>query len=934
MSRASKAASLYLIGVSALGFAAAHSAVPAETPSQKPAKAAQAQAGPQQDAPQQQAAPEMLKEVVVTGTHIERPGFSAPTPTTVVGTDILEDRAPSTLIGSLALLPQFRKSATLTVGGVGTSNTGGGSFANLRGLGPNRTLVLLDGERIVPTTSIETVDISLLPESLVKRVDIVTGGASAAYGSDAVAGVANFILDTGFRGLKGDVQGGRSTYGDGGQFKGSLTWGADLGEHLHVISSVEYFNEGGVGADARAWRANSYGVIQNPAYTGTNGQAPLILAPNYYVPKVTFGGVILGGPLANTQFLPGGGTAPYVPCGPQTQAYIACNTAANLPWNDYADTLVNPVQRAVGFTRISRDLGEDSELYADGLVASSKTSFNVLTATTQLNGPFTIQRDNAFLPSSIGSEMSALGLTSLSLGRFSADFDPAPTQKNASLVRLSSGADIDLGAGWRAKAYGTYGQSEYDTIINNTENTALMLQSVDSVISPVTGQPVCRSTLTNPGNGCVPVDLFGNGSPSAAALAYFTGSEIADVHTTQGTGDINISGNVFDTWAGPVSVAFGGESRRERVRQTVDNVSLNNGWLYNNPKPLDGTIRVNEGYGEFVLPLAEDARFAHDLELNGAGRITHYNVVGTVETWKAGLTYAPSQDVRFRATRSRDIRAPNAVELFSPLVGAGAGVSVVDPVNNQPVLVHQLSGGNPALRPEIANSFTAGVVVQPRFLRGFSASLDYYDIRIKGAITTLNIQSIVNGCYTGNAQFCSLVVRNAAGALVQITNAYVNVNQMSTRGVDIDAQYAFDLGAPGAIAFRALGNYTPAYFVDSGTADTNFAGDMLNTGLPKWSADFGAIYTDLGYKLMLDASYIGGGSYNVLLNIQNNRVVPVWYLNSALEKSFHIGGDEYTAYFNIDNIFNRVPPIGFGNGGGPNYDHLGRYFKVGLRFKM
>jgi outer membrane receptor protein involved in Fe transport len=456
---------------------------------------------------------------------------------------------------------------------------------------------------------------------------------------------------------------------------------------------------------------------------------------------------------------------------------------------------------------------------------------------------------------------------------------------------------------------------------------------------------VCRSTLINPSNGCVPVDLFGFESPSAAAMGYYLGTAAADLTDRQVDVAVNFSGNLFPMWDGPASLAAGGEYRSESLAQSVDPISLRKGFAFSNPQPLGGSMSVSEGYVETVVPLARNRPFAKNLELDVAGRVTRYNTSGTVETWKLGLNYAPVRDFRLRLTRSRDIRAPNITELDSPLSETTAASPVVDPLNNRAVNVETFSSGNRDLVPEIAYTGTAGLVFEPTQVKGLSASLDYYHIDVGGGITTLGLQSILNGCHGGDAQMCSAITRNASGQLISIDSAYFNLNRITTSGLDFDVEYRTELsdlrsGWRGVWELRALGNEIRHYYVNTGTSTVDYVGDLAIYQIPKWSWDLSSLYSLDGWTGLVDATYLSGGKDQVALDklLANNDVGGVWYLDTGIQKSFVAGPSEMTVYLNIRNLLNREPPFAFrlggGINGGPAYDRIGRYFKLGIRVAL
>jgi outer membrane receptor protein involved in Fe transport len=878
-----------------------------------------------------------IADIVVTGSRIDRAGYSAPTPVTVVGAEMLTARAPSVLVDAIALLPAARNTSTPGTAGNAISGAGGGSYVNLRGLGPNRTLVLLNGERMIPTTNVGTVDIAILPQSLVKRVDIVTGGASAAYGSDAVAGVANFVLDTTLKGFRANVEGGISSHGDAGTQKASLAWGGQIGDRLHVVLGGEYYNADPVPVAGRNDLYYPVALVNNPNYTATNGQKTQIVAPYAYLNNQTYGGLIASGPLANTQFLPGGATAPYTPCGTVSGVLQVCPQQRNdlIFFQSIAD-LSTPQRRYSGYGALDYEVSSAIILKADFLYGESTTVFHSVPPATSVLGNYTIRRDNAYLPAAIASRMDAAAVTSFPLSRFSLEFGPAQFTRFTNVKRGSLGFDAKLGESWKATGYATYAESNFNQRYDNALIPDLFNQQVDAVVNPANGQVVCRSTLSSPGNGCIPINLFGAGAPNLAAKSYSYGVGITKLRSTQYAAGASISGEPFSTWAGPVSIVIGAEYRRDHADQTVDVIQLAKRFAYSNLQPVSGLITVKEAYAETVIPLAKDMAFAKSLELNGAVRGTDYSTSGSVVTWKVGGNYEPIDGVRFRVVRSRDIRAPNILELNSPTQLVSAGNVGTDPRTGNSVVFASYSGGNKFLKPEIANTFSAGLVLRPGFLRGFNVSLDYYDIKLSNAIQTLSNQQTLNECQGGNATICNFVSRDAAGNLISVTNVYANLARITTRGFDLEASYHVKVG-PGQLDLRVLGNYLRNFIVDTGSSRIDYAGDILTYGIPKWGWDLGVGYRIFDTAVDVDLNRIGAGKYSIASasTIQNNDVDGAWYVGLGVEQTVKSSRGELTIYARAENLFDKKPPLFFptANAGG-NYDRIGRFFKVGARMKF
>jgi len=885
--------------------------------------------------------------ILVTGTRVVRDGYDAPTPTTVITSATIESKAPTTIIDALITLPVFKNSSTAQTAGVGQAGSSGQSFANLRGLGANRTLVLLDGQRFVPSTSIGTVDIGVIPSALIQRVDVVTGGASAAYGSDAVAGVVNFVLDNRFTGLKGNAEVGLSTYGDNFTYKASLSGGTSFGERGHIVLSGEYVRARGVPINARPdTEYPTARLITNPGWTPTNGATRRLILPYVYTRTASLGGVVIGGPLAGLEFGPGGTTSQQ-PAGTfvGTSNHVLPGRFDDQAWDLSVSLSALPQEKATGYGRISWDVTDGLTAYVTGVLARNKPGpFFSSPANTLITGAFVIQRDNAFLPQSVRTQMEALDLQTISVGRYSEDFGASVVSRTNDTARAVVGVQGEIGGGWYLDAYAQYGRNRQALKIENNSirtNLALASDAVDEGLvrnGVANGTIICRSTITNPGNGCIPLNIFG---PTATrfdpvapvAAGYIFGTSSADLTVTQKVAAVSLAGEPFATWAGPVSLVFGGEYREESARQTSDALSQANAFGLGNPKPLAGDLSVKEVFAETVIPLAKDAPFLRSLDLNGAIRLTDYSTSGSVTTWKVGANWEPVDGIRFRATRSRDIRAPNIVELFTSPVLSTAGV--VDPVTNTSPTFQTYSLGNPNLQPERANTTSAGIVLRPAFIPALEFAVDYYKIDILSAISTITLQNIVDRCFAGNQELCALITRTN-GVITRIDNPYLNLQSLKTDGLDLELSYSMPLGR-GTASTRLLANRVFSYEVSDGITAIERAGDIV-AAQPKWTGNATFGYRLDRFNLAADVTYIGGGSYDntfvLPTDINDNTISARAYV--GLQASFDMGneGARREVFFHVSNVFNSRPPAVFVFSGGPNYERIGRSFRAGIRFTL
>ena len=886
-------------------------------------------------------------DIVITGTRIIRDGYDAPSPTTVMSSAVIESKAPTTIIDALTTLPAFKGTSTSQTAGVGQAGSGGQSFVNLRGLGPNRTLVLLDGQRFVPSTSVGTVDVGIIPSALIQRVDVVTGGASAAYGSDAVAGVVNFILDNRFSGLKGTADFGISTYGDNATAKVSLSAGTSFGDRGHIVVSGEYVWAEGVPMNARP--DTEYPIarlINNPAWTPTNGQYRRLILPYVYTRTASLGGVVVGGPLAGLEFGPGGTTfqqAPGAYVG--TSSHVLPGRDDREAWDLSVSIAAMPQEKATGYARISWDVTDGLTAYATGVLAVNKPGpFTSSPANTLITGNFVIRNDNAYLPDSVKARMADLDLSTINVGRYSEDWGASLVTRKNETYRAVIGLQGEIGGGWYLDAYGQYGKNKHTLRIENNSirtNMALAADAVDEGLlttGVANGRIVCRSTLTDPGNGCLPLNIFGPTATRADPLAppaagYIFGTSVAELTLTQSVVAASLSGEPFSTWAGPVSLVFGGEYREESARQTSDALSQANAFGLGNPKPLQGDFNVKEVFAETVIPLAKDAPLLHSLDVNGALRFTDYSLSGSVTTWKVGLNWAPVDGIRFRATRSRDIRAPNIVELFTSPVLSTAGV--VDPFTSTSPIFQTYSLGNVNLRPERADTTSAGIVVRPAAVPGLEFAIDYYKIDVDSAISTLSLQDIVDRCYAGSDELCGLITRTN-GAITRIDNPYLNLQSLKTDGLDFEVSYRVPVGA-GTASARVLANRTLSYRVSDGVTEIERAGD-ISSAQPKWTGNVTLGYQLDRLSLFSDITYIGSGLFNTTYtlptDINDNNIPSRTYVGLQARYNLGTSAAKRELFAHVLNLFNTRPPAVFVFSGGPNYERIGRSFRVGINFQL
>jgi outer membrane receptor protein involved in Fe transport len=931
-----------------------------------------------------------VEEITITGSRISGvSGFTAPTPVSVVGAERLEQRAITNVGDLLNELPAFRATQTPAAQGLSGGYVGG-RVLDLRGLGPVRTLVLLDSKRITPSTPQGTVDTNMIPSALVERVDVVTGGASAAYGSDAVSGVVNFILNENLTGVRSSISYGEAEEGDSQTTAASLAGGTEIfGGRGHWVGAVEYERNTGIGTcTERAWCAAEVLNFGRPSPSSplpANNILPNVrpstISPtgvinSNTIPGSATGAVNTGGPLTGITFNPDGTPRPFVYGSPVNSLYMVGGEGQGQ--NGYFEgiPIMSPTKRYTFYSRGKFDI-------TDNLTARVDAGYGYLNGMhagaeyRSIGGTIlNIRRDNPYIPTStnpaldVRSIMDANGISAFQLGRNYADIGNPPLDSVNKLYQLFAGLEGKLGtSSWKWDAHYGFGRNQFDLDVPNLVITGNAAKASDAVRNSA-GQIVCRvnadASTANDDPACAPLNPFGN-QISQAAIDYITGQSSQSTRTTENTLAANLQGELFDLWAGAVSLAVGAEYRSDKIAGSADPISQTNGFFTNNAQNISGEIKVKEGYVETAVPLAKNVPFAKSLDLNGAIRRTGYDRDGAgtsssvdATTWKYGLVWSPTDWLRFRGTKSRDIRAPNVSELFGP-VTAGFGI-LNDPARGgaqtNPTVQ---SGSNAQLLPEVADTKTGGIVLTPQadnWLGRIQFSADYYKIEIDDAIGTLGAQTIATRCFEGASEFCGLITRDANGFISNIVDVQQNVNQLTASGVDIEVNYRQPTERFGTFNFRLLDTRTFHLITTDSAGPLDRAGQTglrggTIPGIPEYTLDGLIDWTSGPVNVSLHGRYIPSGIYNVsfigpeqggydisLPNSSNTNTMPSrTYADVVGQYTFALsGGDSSLVVFaGVNNLTNAENPRFPGaNGSGNNvlFDPVGRSYKLGFRFKQ
>jgi iron complex outermembrane receptor protein len=963
---------------------------------------AQEPAGPDRPA----AEDEPGAQVVITGSRIARQSNDGPSPVTTVGSDELEKLAATNIGAMLSELPAFRPSNNPTTNGFGSFNVGA-QIVNLRGLGVTRSLILVDGRRFAPTTREGSADLNLIPSLLIERTEMVTGGASAAYGSDAIAGVVNINLKRNLTGLTVQADYGISDEHDGDRYHFAFAGGTGLfGDRGHVVVGGEYDKQDGIGnCFVREWcrpgQVVSNGFFNNPAGVG-NGLPNFVRSNDNAGFWMTSGGVVAGNnaPALRNMFGTGGiqfdadGNA--VPYRPGQIVGGVTQLGGDIVPTYLNTNLTVPVERYTLF-------GHSDLSIADNVSAFLEASYGYVTGSVLQSSFFdtqiSIARDNAFIPAAVRTVLNANPqIASFTMGRLGDDLARGYSTSTADVYRATTGLDGKLGDSATWNVYYQFGRTDrLQTVKDNRiqgdpaknaadpTNPANFARAVDAVvdnetlITPGTGSIVCRAQLSpNPAlraaaAGCVPLNLFGVGNFSQAARDYVYGTLVEDIDISQHVIAANLQGEAFDLWAGALSLAGGVEFRRDEMEVVHDPLSNQFAYFQNFGADYNGTSKVSEAYLEAELPLLRNVTMARQLDLNVAGRHARYDFEGfgsylrtstsnkiDATTWKASLTWEPVEWLRLRGTRSRDVRAPNFADLYLASASNFGSVSNRFVANNPNQFPALLSGGTPDLDAERADTTTVGFIFSPTW--GWSdrlqLSVDYYDIKVDGYIASAGTaQFIVDRCFAGNARACDLITfANGQSQITQIRNVSLNLDELRTRGEDIELSYTAPLGGGGQLLdFRLLASHVEETTTETFGIAVDRAGQtgtLGSAGLPKWLFRANLSYTRAPVSVTLQARYIGRGVIDstrfdpsdagyspTLINSTNdNRVASATYLNLFGNFDFPAaGGASLQLFAAINNLLDKQPPSApeLQYPTNPTYfDQIGRTYRAGVRVRF
>ncbi|KGJ93152.1 TonB-dependent receptor plug domain-containing protein [Colwellia psychrerythraea] len=926
---------------------------------------------------------ESVERISVTGSRIKRAELSTPSPTLTIDAQELVRFGNPDLGSMLAELPALGATSTI----IGNNNDGaeaGVSSVDLRRLGTKRTLVLINGKRhVAGSPGSAQVDLSTIPAALIDRVEVITGGASAIYGSDAVSGVVNVILKKDFDGLEFNLTGANSTESVGTEnYTFNVLGGTDIADgrgNITFFAGIEDTTEV-MSAAVRQW--DNWGTVINPDNEGEeDGVFDKFRRPNVGSEMINDFGVM--NPFSGDRFTfdKDGNRQDACTRGLDNsfafgEMEAGCGDRGF--FTEQYENYIPGVQRTTVGSTINYEITENINFFGDFKYTRADIQQQFQPSFRFGNIDINVA-DNAFLSDEARAELGGTGTASMA--KFFGELGNRSSNHNRELFRFVGGFDGFFSLGETDLDYElfyVYGETSNNRVSENDLIPGNLAAGIDSVIDPDTGKAVCRSQLesaqgddysdpaTVDAGSCVAYNPFGFAQSSPEALdwvsADVTRKDVIKQEVIGGSlaGD---TGAFFELPGGAIGIATGFEYRTESSSTITDELTKS-GATTNSATPDEfGEYDVTEMFIEVSLPLIAGAFLAEELTIDGAYRYSDYSHAGSVDAWKVGMVYAPIDELRFRGTYGSAVRAPNISEAFSPQSPGFARVS--DPCDadnifddpdrvancaalgipvgfqaNDNVSIDTMSGGNDALTPEESTSLTVGTVWTPSYLEGFSVTLDFYDIEIEDAIIEVDSQDIADNCVdaTGgpDAVYCAAIDRDPTTKDIDLVRSgFLNASAYNTSGIDVEMRYNFALdsfGAPGELHLSLFVNK----LLELEQFEFQDRPDEINvevgeTGDPEWQARMSATYSIDDLSVTWQSRYIdrvvtydvspGGGSPE---DLEQGYIPSV----TTHDLSFnYIVSENVKVNAGLRNIFDKLPK-GWTNDA--MYDLVGRRAYAGV----
>jgi outer membrane receptor protein involved in Fe transport len=841
-------------------------------------------------------------DIVVTGSLIQRPNNSSASPIVTMSTDSLKETGAVRIEDALNQLPSFTTSGNASTGGQGT---GGRATINLHGLGSNRNLVLLDGRRLPVSDINGNVDINILPDAIIGGVDVITGGASAVYGSDAMSGVVNFRTVRSLEGVRVDLQNSISERGDAYKFSGSLAFGANFGEDRgHVVAAFSYATQDPVNGSSRAFFSDK----TPSSFIGTGTFVPNATnAPNAAVVQGVFAGYGVTNtinPLLNLGFNNNGslfvqtGAVNYQgPRGAQGYAIVAGNV--RMPVGQQID-FMNGLQRKTAFVKADYEVTPGITAYGQFMYVDLTVQTESGGSLTQFGTPTTVPVTNPFIPANLRTILASRPNATAPFtwnGRY-VGLPYKGWDENFIVQQYLAGVRGDIAPGWTFDFFTSYDQSKHDQAMKN----AVVKTRVQQLLNAADGgASLCAGGF----------NIFGDANARAlspACRTYITKTAFSQERLSQTQVQGQINGKLFDLGAGPAQIAFVADYRRNTYTFTPDSdLAAQNLESVIASAPASGEISVKEAAAQIDIPLLADRAFFRELGIGGAVRISDYSTTGSVTSYEGDIRWRPVAPLLIRGSYQRAVRAPNIGELFTPASGTqlvigtppgslgdpcdvrstartganatqvaalcvaqGVPAAAIGSYTFPTTATGQTIAGNRGLSPEKADTFNIGFVLDSPAAGGmfgdFTVSVDYYSIKINNVISTVPGLTVLSKCfnldgtnptYSNTNTYCGLIQRDGTGQIVTVNTPYLNIGGLRTDGIEAQLNWSVPaafLGGDSRLFVNAALGWTANYKVQllPGTPFLDYTGvsngGALPTSVPPRATPEWKSVASLGYR--------------------------------------------------------------------------------------
>jgi outer membrane receptor protein involved in Fe transport len=925
-----------------------------------------------------------VQELVITGSRIPQANLTSSSPITVVGSQEVKLTGTTRTEELLNQLPSVFAGETSGVsnGAVGTATV------DLRGLGSSRTLVLVDGKRVMPGDPSDPVtDINFIPSTLIDHVEVLTGGASAVYGSDAVAGVVNFKMNRNFEGIRLDAQVGTYEHSNGNSLAQSLNKAKNFPYPTGTVwdgRTTQFTAVIGVNAPDGKGNITAYASYRNiqPVVQSSRDYSACTLQETGTTFKCGGSGTTSPTDIISND-LAAGGASTYqfiVDNGRGIRPFAASDVFNFGPFNYFQ----RPDEQYSAGAFAHYEVNPHLDAYMDLMFMDDHTVGNAAPSGV-FGQTFDIPCNSPLLgPDQVATLCTAAGLgptdsASLAILRRNVEGGARLDNLRHTDYRIVLGAKGEIANGWTYDVYGQLGRSVYAEEFLNDISQRRVTEALN-VNTAADGSMQCANAAAR-NEGCVPYDLFSVGGVTPEALRYVSVPGFKEGSTTE----IVLSGSVagtLDAVKSPyategLGLAFGSEYRRENLDLRVDS-EFESGDLTGQggpTTPVSGAYQVYELFGEARVPLVQDAVWAKSLTLDLGYRFSDYSSAGVTNTYKVAGDWSPIDDLKFRASYERAVRAPNAVELFTPqgvallldddpcagptpdftqqqCANTGVSASQYGNVPKSPAAQYNgLNGGNPNLKPEKADTYTVGVVVTPRVVPGLNFSVDYFNIKVNDYIQRLDPNIVMNNCaLSGDPATCGLIHRAAPtanlwlGTSGYVNALYTNAGFLQTSGIDFEANYRMPLSMVhwdngGTLAFRFNGTWLHDLTTDPGLNHLTAAGTVDATSYdcagyyggrtcgipnPHWRHNMRVTWMTPWSGLDVSAAwrYVGsvkayGASSNPYLTDATDPADAKLKAQSYFDLSAQWRvRDSFSIHAGVQNIFDKDPPLVGQNWGG------------------